>query len=105
VKLSLKNNKEDKTASNKAKKDKTASNDVFFKKLDDETISKIGLTILDLKNKRETPYDPKTFNYDVFVRVKQNSTRAKKYASKKKIPEKVPANYNSAVFSNSYNTS
>jgi hypothetical protein len=105
VKLSLKNNKEDKPASNKAKKDKTASNDVFFKKLDDETISKIGLTILDLKNKRETPYDPKTFNYDVFVRVKQNSTRAKKYASKKKIPEKVPANYNSAGSSNSYNTS
>jgi hypothetical protein len=45
------------------------------------------------------------FNYDVFVRVKKNPTRAKKYASKKKTPEKVYANYNSAGYSNSYNSS
>ena len=105
VKVILKEKTDDKPVSSEATEIESASNDVFFKKLDDETISKLGLPVFDRKNKRETPYDSEMFNYDVFVRVKKNPTRAKKYASKKKTPEKVYANYNSAGYSNSYNSS
>ena len=105
VKVILKEKTDDKPVSSGVTEIESASNDVFFKKLDDETISKMGLTVFDRKNKRETPYDSEMFNYDVFVRVKKNPTRAKKYASKKKTPEKVYANYNNAGYSNSYNSS